>query len=75
MDRQTLIRDLKNHVNGAAFINGGQLAKYLKRSRNAMPDELDSYTDFNSPVCGSTSDNTVFHNKVGYQIRHQRIQG
>lgn len=40
MDRQTLIRDLKSHVNGASFINGGQLARYLKRSRNAMPGLL-----------------------------------
>jgi hypothetical protein len=30
MDKQTLVRDLKSHVGGAAFINQSQLAKYLK---------------------------------------------
>ena len=40
MDKQTLVRDMKQHIGGAAFINHSQLAKYLKRSRQAMPEIL-----------------------------------
>ena len=40
MDKQTLTRSLTIHVEGASFINGCQLAKYLKMSRNAIPDLL-----------------------------------
>lgn len=40
MDKQTLVRDLKSYVGGAAFINQSQLAKYLRRSREAIPDLL-----------------------------------
>ncbi|MDD4591704.1 MAG: hypothetical protein PHG06_14935 [Parabacteroides sp.] len=40
MDKQTLVRDLKSHVGGAAFINQTQMAKYLKRSREAIPGLL-----------------------------------
>ena len=40
MEKQTLVRDMKSHVGGAAFINHSQLAKYMKRSREAMPNLL-----------------------------------
>ena len=40
MIKQELIRDMKQFVGGASFINSSQLAKYLKRSRNSMPELL-----------------------------------
>lgn len=39
MDKKTLVRSMEKHT-GCAFINPTQLAKYLRRSRTAMPDLL-----------------------------------
>ena len=41
MDKQSLIKSMEKHVGDAAFINQSQLAKYLKRSRMAMPELVD----------------------------------
>ena len=48
MDKQTLTRDMKSFVGGAGFINKSQLAKYMKKSRCAIPaliDGLDKVPD------------------------------
>ncbi|NLE25534.1 MAG: hypothetical protein GX625_09370 [Clostridiaceae bacterium] len=37
MDRQILIKDMKQYVGGGGFINQSQIAKYLRRSRDCIP--------------------------------------
>ena len=38
MDKQTLIRDIKQYVGGGGFINTSQLAKYNRCSRDRIPE-------------------------------------
>jgi len=40
MDKKSLINSMERYVGGSAFINKSQLAKYLRRSRDAMPNLL-----------------------------------
>ena len=41
MNKRDLVNDIKNHVDKSGFINSVQLAKYLRKSRGAMPDILE----------------------------------
>jgi len=38
VDKQTLIQELKDHVGGGGFINHSQIAKYIRRSRDVVPE-------------------------------------
>ncbi len=41
MDKQALIRDIKAHVGGGAFITPTQTAKYMRLSTSRMPELLE----------------------------------
>ena len=38
MDKKSLITSMEKFIGGSAFINKSQLAKFLRRSRTAIPD-------------------------------------
>mgnify|MGYP003587038453 CR=1 FL=1 len=38
MDKQTLIKSMKEYTNGTPFINASQIAKFLRRSRDTLPE-------------------------------------
>ena len=41
MNKRDLVNDMKSLVDNSGFINSVQLAKYLRKSRGAMPDILE----------------------------------